>query len=121
MAIRKDGLAAKAIAHLQSLEAGTRMSSEDLAAAIGYAGPSFAQIMNAARNGGDIVAEREGKGLVWSLPEPEDDSEPAFNAALWADGDLVVYGAQQNEDGSITLNREQLVKIKGLIAWAPLQ
>lgn len=43
------------------------------------------------------------------------EAEPEFNAALWADGDLVIYGAQENDDGSFTLNAAQTAKLCRLL------
>lgn len=51
-------------------------------------------------------------------PEPkalEETEEVAFNAALWADGDLVIYGAQENDDGSVTLSTEKVRKLCRLL------
>jgi hypothetical protein len=122
--MKEDGIPARAIAYLQTLEAGARVSSKDIAEAIGYAGTSLAQLLKAARDAGEIASEGNRRTTVWFLPDAgeeseEDDAPVEFNAALWADGDLVIYGAQANEDGSITLNREQLATVKRLIAWSP--
>jgi hypothetical protein len=122
-----DSIPARAVAYLKTLEAGARVSSKDIAEAIGYAGTSLAQLLRAARDAGEIASEGNRRTTVWFLPDgaeggeetEEDDAPVEFNAALWADGDLVIYGAQANEDGSITLNREQLATVKRLIAWSP--
>lgn len=49
--------------------------------------------------------------------EEEADAEP-FDFAHWRDGSLTVWGAQQNEDGSITLLPDQVREIKRQIAWS---
>ena len=117
MAYRSNGFAAKAIEHLQTLEPGTCLSSAELADAIGCGRQSLSACLKAARLGGDLHAEKDGKDYVWSLP-PE-VGEPEFNAALWADGDLVIYGAQANSDGSVTLTADQVATVKRLISWSP--
>lgn len=48
-------------------------------------------------------------------PEPEGEEAVAFNAALWADGDLIIYGAQLNEDNSFTLTAEQTATLCRLL------
>lgn len=53
---------------------------------------------------------------VEAQAQPDEALEPVeFNAALWADGDLVIYGAQENEDGSITLMADQTAKLLRLL------
>jgi hypothetical protein len=122
MAIRKHGFPAKAIEYLGTLEAGARVSGADLAAALGYEGASLAQVFKNARNEGLIECEREGNGFVWFLPdEGAADEPPEFNAALWADGDLVIYGATETADGGVMLNADQVAKVKSLIAWSRAQ
>lgn len=119
MAIRKNGIPARAIAHLETLGAGARLSSEDLAAALNYEGGSIAQILKAARRDELLCADPEGGTLMWFIPEAQDDTPVEFNAALYLDGDLVIYGAQLNEDDSVTVNAKQLAHLKKLIAWSP--
>lgn len=112
-------LAAKAIEHLQSLEDGVRLSSEDLAAAIGYEGASLSQCLAGARRRGELDAERAGRGFVWFLPQAQDNTPVEFSASLWLDGDLVIYGAQEMDDGGVLLTKDQLAQIKRMVAWSP--
>lgn len=57
-------------------------------------------------------------------PDPviEGDVEQAegieFDANLWLDGTLVIYGAQENEDGSISLSATQFAAIRRRFAWS---
>lgn len=44
---------------------------------------------------------------------------PEFNACVWADGEVTIYGAQENEDGSFTLSFDQAKTLRKLIAWLP--
>lgn len=117
---RAGSIPARAVEHLQTLDAGSAVSTTDLAALLGADPTSMSACLNAARRHGAIDARRDGRGLVWFLPEEdttEEDAEPVpFNAALWSDGDLVIYGAQANEDGSVTLSAEQVAQVKCLIS-----
>jgi hypothetical protein len=119
MGIRKNGFPAKAVEYVATLEAGARVTSEQLADAIGYTGPSLPQVLKAARECGEIACERDINGYVWFLPEVESDEPEKFNAALWLDGDLILRGVQVNEDDSVTITADQLAKLKRLIAWSP--
>jgi hypothetical protein len=50
--------------------------------------------------------------------EPEEKVE--FNAAMWLDGDLVIYGAVELEDGGMLIAKENLAKLRQLITWSAL-
>jgi hypothetical protein len=65
---------------------------------------------------GDASIQEEVAAEVEEVTEEEDE----FNAALWLDGDLIIYGAQELEDGGMLITREQLAKLKRLIAWSAL-
>lgn len=52
-------------------------------------------------------------------PEPEEDPVD-FDACVWLDGSLTIWGAQENEDGSITIQPDQLTAIRRRIAWGPV-
>jgi DNA-binding transcriptional ArsR family regulator len=71
-----------------------------------------------------VYAQRKGREFVYSLTpyevEAEEPAEPVkFSAAMWDDGDLVIYGAQQTDDGGVLLSKEQLATIKRMVAWSP--
>jgi len=55
---------------------------------------------------------REASG---GCAQTDEEEEVEFNAARWMDGDVVIYGAQANEDGSFTLNAEQVKRLVGFI------
>lgn len=66
---------------------------------------------------------------VWTAPPAEKIDPPPsvgeaeqteFRAALWSDGDVVLYGVQETTDGGVILTREQVQVVKRLIAWSPL-
>jgi hypothetical protein len=94
---------ARAIEHLQQAGADAELTSAELAAALGLDEALLCPSLTTIRKHGLVVAERQGgRGLVWSLPQPEEEAEPAaFSAALWTDGELVIYGAQANEGGKL--------------------
>jgi hypothetical protein len=79
-------------------------------------------VKTAIRNG-VLFSEKRGIKTFYSLtayPQEEIELTP-FNASLWADGDLVLYGVQETDDGGVLVTAEQLTKLKRLIAWSPLQ
>jgi hypothetical protein len=64
------------------------------------------------------IAEASAKEEVTDDPveATEDDSEPEpFNAALWADGDLVLYGLPELEDGGRMVAAEHVAALKRLL------
>lgn len=127
--VRPGSHAARAIEHLQQLGDGAALSTAELAAVLGLKDLAVGPCLKTARDHGLLVTDRRGRNLFWSVPsevapeenlerEPGPEEPPEFNAALWADGDLVIYGAQENEGGSFTLSREQVAMVKRLIAAA---
>lgn len=54
-----------------------------------------------------------------ALPTPAPAPEP-FRAALWTDGSLILVGAAVRPDGAVILPKEQVMRLKSLIAWSPL-
>lgn len=63
-----------------------------------------------------VAAEAEHE-----LEEVQEDSAPEFDACMWLDGTLTIYGAQENEDGSISLLPDQVTTLRRRLAWAPVQ
>jgi hypothetical protein len=56
----------------------------------------------------------EGAGV-----EVDEQEEPdKFDAVLWLDGDLIIYGATELEDGGMLISKDQLGRLKRLIAWS---
>jgi hypothetical protein len=126
----------RAIAFLEKQPPGTDLAAAVICEDLGVDTNSFSVRMKLAREAGLVRTRKEGRLLFWGLgdgtpdlqPRDQDEREeapapaatPEFNAALWADGDLVIYGAQENEDGSITLSPEQLAIVKRLVAWSPV-
>lgn len=107
-----DGMAAQD----NDMEWGT----EELAAIVGITSASVSSTMKAALREGLIFKQKRGVKTFYSLTSYEPEAEPAeFNASLYLDGDLVIYGAQLNEDDSVTITADQLAKLKKLIVWSP--
>ncbi len=109
-----DGMAAQ--------DPGLEWSTEEVAALAGIHKNAVTSTLRTAGAHGLVFTDKRGRNTFYSLTtfvteEPEE--APEFKAALWSDGDLVVYGAQANEDGSFTVTRDQLAEVKKLIAWSP--
>lgn len=74
---------------------------------------------------GTVTKRKDGHSCYYSLGsgEPVNRSPAAavpvdesFNASLWADGDLVLYGVEMNEDGStVTLSRSRVAMLRRLL------
>jgi hypothetical protein len=126
----------RAIEFLKTHPAGSELAAAVICEALGTDTNGFATCMTPAKRAGLVQARKEGRLLMWSLgdgtpedlPEDYQPDEPLkraeqssppvaeFNAALWADGDLVLYGAQLNEDNSVTLNAKQTRTLCQLLA-----
>lgn len=103
--------------HLESAKAELaergEMKARDLADAIGVSAPTLYSGIKSALLRGEIVKRNEGRAVFYRLPGQEPEAEasdrPDFNAALWADGDLVLVGVELNADGhSVTLGPERV-------------
>jgi hypothetical protein len=121
----------RAVEHLKTLDEGSELSTVDFAAALEVEPHAFVQCMGAPRKHRVVNVRRSdsrGRALLWSLgtgqpvatldDEVDESEDTPFNAALWADGELVIYGATENTDGSVTLSPDQVTKVKRLIAWS---
>jgi hypothetical protein len=55
-----------------------------------------------------------------TIPEAVESAEEGteFNATLWLDGDLVIYGATELEDGGVLIKKDQLAQIKRMVTWS---
>lgn len=83
-------------------------------------GASVSSSLAPALRHGWLFKHMDGRRVHYSLQPPEEEPEeveelPPFNAALWADGELVIIGAQQNTDGSITLVPDQVRQLCRLL------
>ncbi len=109
-----DGMAEK--------DAALEWSSDEVAGLVGMDRKGLSQTLKAAIREGALHAEKRGRATFYSLTPFEQEQPEAveFNAALYLDGDVVIYGAQANEDGSFTLTAEQLAKLKKLVTWSPV-
>jgi hypothetical protein len=59
-------------------------------------------------------------GAVAEVDEHVDEEPVEFSASLWLDGDIVIYGATETEDGGILITKDQLARLKRLIAWSAM-
>ena len=98
-----------------------------LSDALGITPAVLIAAMKSALESGEVVKTREGNGTYYELgdgtaPEVEEaaDGEAAeIRWTIWDDGDLVIYGLQENTDGSHTVPAPVLEAIKKRIAWTP--
>jgi predicted DNA-binding transcriptional regulator YafY len=96
-----------------------------LAEAVGVSAPTLFSAIKTPVIRGEIVKRTEGRDAYYSLPDqgggsPEEPGEevPAatFNASLWADGELILWNVQMNEDGrSLTLSANQAQMLRNLL------
>jgi predicted transcriptional regulator len=112
------------IDHMGAQDASLEWTADELAEATGVTRKSVTTTLKTAVRHECLYAEKRGRSYVYSLTpfaqDPQEEVEPVeFGAALHLDGDLVIYGAQANEDGSFTVNAEQVERLKKFIAWSP--
>lgn len=93
------------------------MRAVDLANALGLKDSTLMGAVAPGLREGILVKRKDGGAVFYALAEGvEVDVAPEFNAALWADGDLVLVGVKLNDDGaSLTLNPEQTDKLRRLL------
>lgn len=105
------------------------MRSCDLARAVELKGSTLLAAVAPGLRDGVLEKRQEGRSVFYRLAdgievEPAED-EPAqpseIRWSIWDDGDLVVYGLQENEDGSHTVPAQVLEAIRKRIAWSPAQ
>jgi hypothetical protein len=99
------------------------MKAGPLSEAIGVSPATLLSGIKAAILRGEILKRNEGRAVFYRLPGQEPGGEDAdevskeFNAALWADGDLVLVGVTLNADGnSVTLGPKQAHQLRRLLA-----
>lgn len=93
----------------------------DDAAVTGQERQPDAQVKSACEVATVHEVANEGDARVASAGCAQPDEKPEaveFTAAHWLDGDLVIYGAQELEDGGILITKDQLARLKRLIAWS---
>lgn len=70
---------------------------------------------------GEILVRRDGREVYYRLPEQGAEEStleaaPKFNAALWADGELVLWNVKLDADGKrLTLDAEKVAMLRGLL------
>jgi hypothetical protein len=104
------GSTAEAVVAYLKKNGGT-LDGEQIAKKFGGVARNVSTCLRKAVEADLLVAEREGQRYVWSLPanQPtaEADDEP-LEIANYNDGDVVVLGGTQNENGSVTYSRKQV-------------
>lgn len=101
------------------------MRGKALADALGVAVENLNPTLRRALANGELLRRHEGRAVFYRLPDQEPggpdapEGTPKFNAALWADGELVLWNVDLNDDGrSLTLNQEQVQQLRGLLVGA---
>jgi hypothetical protein len=112
--VRPGSGAARVIEYLQSVGSA---KAADLCDGAGIDPRSLAALIRSAVLAGLILRTGKGCAVLYSLPGPvAEDPPPVFNAALWADGELSIYGGQPSGDqGAIVLSADQVAKLRGLL------
>lgn len=109
--------AGRAVEWLSRPGAPARVSTTELADALGVARDSLSTLLNAAVRHGALVKVHDVGRAFYSLPEapsepdPQGEPEP-FQACLWLDGDLDVFGLPvvdaPNGSVGVRITREQM-------------
>jgi len=105
------------------------LRSCDLARAVDLKPSTMLAAIAPGVRAGEVLERREGRSVFYRLAEgaviePAEEGPAApgeIRWSLWDDGDLVVYGLQENEDGSHTVPAAVLGAILKRIAWSPAQ
>lgn len=110
------GTVKKILDGMREHDANLEWTLDELAELGGIPKLSVTSTLRCATQHGVVFAQRRGQANVYSLtsyePEPE---KVEFNAAAYLDGDVIVWGAQVNQDDSVTFTREQFEKLRALV------
>jgi hypothetical protein len=112
------------IDHMRTQADDLEWTTEELAEAGSIDKRAVATQLKTAVKNEAVFRDRRGRFTVYSLTPFEQAAQPdaeavEFNAALWADGDLILYGLTELEDGGHLISAENLAKLRRLVAWAP--
>lgn len=100
----------------QILAANGEMRQTDLSKASDLSVGTLHAAVKPGLRSGELLDRRDGRAVFYRLApgvvvEPAadaDDGAPKFNAALWADGELILWNVEMNEDGrSLTLSADE--------------
>jgi hypothetical protein len=114
-------VASRAVAYLQE-HGETRGAA--LAEALETSSSALAYALRNALDAGDVQRRKEGHAVFFRMRDQEpagvDSSEPdPIRWCHWDDGDIVIYGLQENEDGSHTIPASVVQALKNRLAWSP--
>jgi predicted transcriptional regulator len=110
---REGSVAAKVIAFLAA-NPQRKLTKENIADKFGCASVSVSTLMRPLIDAGMVATEKTGNAYVYSHPEPTEPEQPGdgkLQIASWSDGDVLVKGHTENQNGSITLSRDQLQQL----------
>lgn len=101
----------------RALAAGGEMRQAELCKAVDLRASTLLAAVKPGMRSGEILRREDAGCVFYRLADgvevepqevPADDAD-GFNAALWADGDLVLVGVELNADGrSVTLGPKQV-------------
>lgn len=100
-----------------------------LANAIGVKQSTLVASIGRAIARGEIKERQDGRAKYYSLgsvapaegadEEREEQTQPEVRWTHWDDGDIVIYGLVENEDGSHTIPAHIVQALKNRLAWSP--
>jgi hypothetical protein len=105
----------RAIAHLT--EHGETRSC-DLAKALDITAGTLVACLTRAVTRGEIVERTEGRSKFYSVGTSAATDDAPVRWAHWDDGDIVVYGLVENDDGSHTIPRAVVEQMRKRFAVA---
>lgn len=94
------------------------VSAAEAAEIMGVSQNNVSQAVKGSLLHGHIFRQRQGRSMSYCLtPFDQDESaEPIeFNAALWADGDLILFGLEECEGGGWKVAAEKVPMLKALL------
>jgi hypothetical protein len=107
---REGTLPALVIEHLESQEAGYQVDNAYIVENLGGNKSSVATQLRKALEAGLLVAEKSGKGWVYSLPEAPAPADGPLEIATYTDGDVEVCGMATTDNG-VMFTRKQLQQL----------
>ena len=101
----------------EHLEANGRSGiARDLAEALGWSSATLIGAYRPGLDSGELVKTYERRSVTYSLAEEGGPQEVRW--VWWDDGDLIVYGLEENTDGSHTLPAQLVEAIRKRITGA---
>lgn len=118
---REGTIAARVLAHLQGLPAGTKLLTAELAAALGIDASSISASCAPAVEHGTLERTGEGRRMYYAVPEAAEAADPGGPLTITSDsaGDVWFEGATVHENGCVLLNKIQLRQLVKYATTSP--